>query len=545
MKNNKELWVGIIASLAASFMLFIYAPLELYFNNVFEFWFDLPTLFPVLAELFGICAIVSIVVFALLHKFNRKLYRGFLVAYFIIYIASYIQGNYMVQNLPLLDGHKVDWSQYSAERWGSLILWFVVAGVIIVIYRKFHKETFGTIVKFVSVCVSLMLLVTLLSLCVMKNGTVKKNNYCLTYKNMMQMSEDRNLIVLVLDCVDSGAFDRVLENHPEYAEILEDFTYFDDAMSTYGFTEYSIPYIYGGEWYEYQGSVFDYGNNALNNSPLISRVKQMDYRMGLYSEDFPMTEECLLDYDNIVASNGKITSWKTFALNQLKFIGLRYAPFELKKYCIFDTNSFWELREVEGADQAFTMSNEKFYYTELEKEVTLTKDKVFKFIHIEGAHEPFQYDANMQRKENATYEDNIEASMAIVKKYLDKLKNAGVYDNSAIIILADHGWDANYDHWVSRQDSLLLVKGVEEKHPMQISSAPVSYTDLQEAYRRILEGKMSTELFDCKEGESRERRFLWYDPRETEGALYEYIQTGKADDESTFLPTGVIYEYAK
>ena len=43
--GNDEKMAGVLLTLAACFMFFIYSPLELYFTNKNEFWFDFPLLF--------------------------------------------------------------------------------------------------------------------------------------------------------------------------------------------------------------------------------------------------------------------------------------------------------------------------------------------------------------------------------------------------------------------------------------------------------------------------------------------------------------------
>ena len=75
-----------------------------------------------------------------------------------------------------------------------------------------------------------------------------------------------------------------------------------------------------------------------------------------------------------------------------------------------------------------------------------------------------------------------------------------------------------------------MIKGRSESHDtMQISQAPVSFADLQEAYLRLLDGQQSEAAFDWKEGDTRERRYLRYSFSETDH-LVEYIQKGHAQD---------------
>ena len=92
-----------------------------------------------------------------------------------------------------------------------------------------------------------------------------------------------------------------------------------------------------------------------------------------------------------------------------------------------------------------------------------------------------------------------------------------------------------------RQCALLLIKGRNEHHDtMQISQAPISFEDLQEAYVRLLDGRRSDEVFDWKEGDARERRFLRYSFLDDDH-MQEYMQTGYASDMDTMIPTGREY----
>lgn len=46
---------------------------------------------------------------------NTKVYNIGLAMYFIAFISSYIQGNFLVKNLPGLDGTQPVWKDYISE----------------------------------------------------------------------------------------------------------------------------------------------------------------------------------------------------------------------------------------------------------------------------------------------------------------------------------------------------------------------------------------------------------------------------------------------
>ena len=114
----------------------------------------------------------------------------------------------------------------------------------------------------------------------------------------------------------------------------------------------------------------------------------------------------------------------------------------------------------------------------------------------------------------------------------------------AMIVMADHGFGYKDGEEVplGRNNPLLAVKGMGEHHDiMQISEAPIAYDDLQEAYRRLLDGASSDQVFDAKEGDDRVRRYLYYDFTD-EDHMVEYELHGHAEDVENLKPTGRVFD---
>ena len=95
---------GILCSLALSFLIFIYAPLELYLVNQDDFWFDIYTIFPYLMGMFLISCTVCIAVLIGIRIIRVQIYESILSALFAVFIATYVQGTFLSSNLPPLDG---------------------------------------------------------------------------------------------------------------------------------------------------------------------------------------------------------------------------------------------------------------------------------------------------------------------------------------------------------------------------------------------------------------------------------------------------------
>ncbi len=352
------------------------------------------------------------------------------------------------------------------------------------------------------------------------------------------MSKDKNFVILVLDALDSGTFQEVMYENPDYKEIFQDFTYYPNTMGTYPYTSRSIPYILSGKWFENKELFVKYNENAYKSTGLFVELEKENYKLGVYETMMPNTNSSIFRFDNVYESNASIKSYAAFALLECKLVWFKYAPFQLKSICKIDTKEF-NLEREDDQEQLPLFQGENIpFYEDIQKEdMTFTNQKCFKFIHIEGAHVPFCYDKDVNYIENGTYEQNIEASVTITKAYLEKLKSCGVYDNSVIIVMSDHGYKWIDGHSYGRQNPLLMIKGIGEKHAIDITNAPISYEDLQSAYRKLLEGETGRSVFEWKEGDQRERRYLWYKFLE-ENHMVEYIQTGDAADPDSMYPTG-------
>ncbi|MGN0435516.1 MAG: membrane protein insertase YidC [Wujia sp.] len=542
--NKKQMNVflpGIFLSLVASFMICAFAPMELYSTNVNEFTFDSRLLIPVVIKMFAIGFLASALVMTILYMINETLYNVVLVVYFIAFVVTYVQGTYMAGSIPVLDGTPVDWSIYRKQNIATLILLIVVLMICFSIIKLAKMQGMYKVTKVFSLFIMIILSFTMLYEFFDNHADMnKENDRYVSANNMFEMSKNQNFVILLLDCVDARVMTQLMEENPEYKEIFEDFTYYRNTMCTYPYTTQSIPFILTGQWYENEQSYEDYCREAYANSPLLVELEKRDYKIGLYEKDLPGIGD-YDRYDNIIYADEAKVNFKDFSYLELKAMGFKYFPYFVKEHFGYDNTDFNNLRYNDDIE-IFSDVDDQFYRFMKNSTVTLTEQKTFKFIHIEGGHSPFRYNENVERIENATYETNVQACMTITRDYLQMLKDSGVYDNSVILVMADHGYEGGKNNGIDRQNPILFIKGIDEKHELQINEAPISYDDLQDAYIKLLDGATGDEVFPYKEGDERERRYIVYALRDKEH-MYEYVQTGYATDLDTLVQTGETYIY--
>ena len=545
-KNTYSIRSGALIAFALCFTLFVYAPYELYVTNQLEFWFTAGQMLPYVLGLFAAAFLAILLVLYIARRINEKLYNFASIACLVVLICSWVQGSFLVWDLPAMDGKSVDWGSYPVDRICSIALWVIVIAAALLLAKKLGGSRLVKYGTYAALAVALILAITLGTVFLTTELSDKSRSLIATDEDMFAYSEDENLLIVVLDAVDSTAFEQSMARDEHYSEIFSDFTYFRNTVGGYPYSQLSIPLILTGRWYEAQQSFADYEREAYASSPLLERLDQEGYRKGLYLYDgYSLAAIDPDSFENLSQDQPEPDSALYMCKLLIKMTIIKHAPWDLK-YLGYDLPGRLNESIKYGGDDGlnyFDWSDLSFYNTlKNESPITAGGEKRFKYIHLEGAHEPHVYDKDFNVLDSSPYRDVIEANFTMLDLFLSQLKEAGVYDNTAIVIMSDHGSHNDTDLCTINQNPILLIKGRGEQHDeLTVSHAPISFDDLQQAYQRLLDGEGSDGVFDWSEGDERSRRFIWYEMADNT-LLTEYEQTGSAEDMTTLLPTGTVYE---
>lgn len=528
-----------IIAFVISFMFFIYEPLVVYSSNTEDFWFDFSALITNNLIFLGSSVLIATIFSMIIYVFSKIIkkefvYDWYLLLFSTVFIVTYIQGNYLASSLPTLDGSPINWDSYTKQCITSIILCLVVLIINITLYIKI-KNNYKKAISYISLGILAMLTISLIPI-LSSNPQIynKKGVYASTLDNYNKLSSNSNFVILLVDMEDSRTFQKVLEDTGK-TELLKDFTYFPDTLSAYPFTRESIPFVLSGEWYEAETNINDYYNKALNESKLIEDLKSRNYDVNIYEQDLFWTDKKALEIENIQIVNSKMDLF-TFFKQEAKYTMFKYLPFPLKKYSSIETLNYNNCRMEESAKKLFKSDNQEAYNA-LDK-ISIQEKNYFQFIHTDGGHYPWDTNGKFEKIENGTYEDKIEASITYIEKYINRIKESNQYDNTAIILMADHG-NNGYEP-VGRQNPILYIKGKNEKHDkMAISNKKVSYDDLNKSiYNDLLDGKKSDELLKDID-DNRIRRFIWYKDYDD---MEEQILDGHAWETEKLVSTGKKYK---
>ena len=541
-QNSKTLSFspGLLLSFTMSFLLCFFAPLKLYFTNLSEFKYDLYAFAPLIILLFLGCFAIFAAVYFILCRLSEKAYLLFLAIGMIALLGFYAEGNFLTSLLPPTDGSAIDWSLYGRANLISLAVWAAAAALVIFILARYRKQGFTIFVRLTCSLLSVILFVTLAIVAFANNGFAKRETVSVTNDMLNVYSEDRNFILMVIDAADAHAFTRQLEtSDPEYAAYFKDFTYYPDTLAAYPYTLTAIPQMLTGIRYEAQSDYRSYFLNSIRDSHFLNTLRKENYIGGMYdSTDFICDDAVMFQYENIKPIPYGIANRKSFLLDEIWVIYYLHVPWPLKKY---RENAIYTLQnESPGNPRYFEWYNDAFYEYCRNHPFEKRNEKTFKFIHLEGAHPYYRLDKNLndiRETGEPNYDTSLEAACTVMHEYLETLKKEGIYDNSVIIILGDHGFPDGSPYG-DRHNPVFLVKGLNETHPFAVSDKAMSYDYLPEIYQNLLNGKTGEEIYPFKTHEAVVRRYLWHDYNKPE-YLVEYECAGTfAGEENAIRETG-------
>lgn len=546
---NSNILCWLVLCLEFSFMLCIFAPLNVFFPNQTEFWFSLTDILPMMILAFLIITSILAIIGLVFAKRNLFVFLFDFVLSITIYL--YIQGNYVPREYGVLNGSSIDWSSYKGYAITSIVL-LTVCGIFgIVLAWKFRNKIF-LVGKYIALFLMLVQIITIGTLYVQNHDLAKTGDTKIVTDNkLFELSGKNNILIFILDTFDSKYMQDILEEDDgeNYYQLFKDFTYYPDTLSGYPTTKPSLPLILTGEWYENQTTYEEYIRKAYEENVLYKTLKEKDYSVGLYTTDMFIDGDIDF-YENVQLGEYKIKNYKDFMLDLTRLVLFNYLPHQLKRYFYLDTAAFDELRSVDGLEsgiQAYSTSVEQFYNQLLNKKISISDDKrnCLKLYHTMGVHEPYTFDKELKTIDGREYTpyDEARGNFRVLEEYFKELKDEGLYDSSTIVIMADHG------HIDKSQNALFMIKNRDDVGDrLTISDKKMSWDYLRSIWLALVNEEKVDEKFieSCYAGD---RRFLYYTWLDTWEAAYlpymeEYYCRGEAQKVENLIPSGMVY-YSK
>ena len=297
----------------------------------------------------------------------------------------------------------------------------------------------------------------------------------------------RNVLVIFLDRAIGGFFSYMMEEDSSLEEKFSGFTYYPNTVSFGGLTLTGSPPVYGGYEYTPQNmnkrkdeALVDKHNEALKMLPVlfmqngfVSTVTDLSWAnydwipdLRIF-DDFPeiRREPTMRVYNDVWLSSHPEFTKLVSVSESLKrnFIWLSFFKImpPLARQTIYDEGSWWSPKSENDGVQAYLNSYSVMDLLPELTDFTSQKD-TFTILVNECPHEPL-----MLNYPNYTLEDtqntgpypldsdpHYNSTFGAIKRleeFFDYLKENNVYDNTRIIIVADHGGGSGLDELIPQQ----------------------------------------------------------------------------------------------
>jgi len=513
MNAHKNTALALVTGILFGGHLFLLAPLTIYFANHNEFRIELSQ---ILLYLLTASVVSSVFVFALILVLHRKGYFRLVALLMGLGLYLYIQFYYFVWDYGIFDGREMDWNQNLLPGVFELCGIASIAVVSLYFSRRFIAPTL------------ILLSVLFIGESLINFESYRKYNALVESMpdaedrmlgSVLELSPERNVIILLVDTLQSDVFEELVNENPELKRELPGFTYFRNSSGLFPYTHLSKIAILTGAHYQPLEKLADY----------YSRVNDQ-YVHGIIGKNGGLVS--YLDVSNNLEYLSGSSQARIHEIAKLfDVVMFRQAPHFIKPIIL--NNHAFRLQQVYAGEKGmYKVQRDLEVLSSLSRESYVgTNALAFKFFHLWGAHPSGVLDENCELRDEPVFSREAMKAQAFcvlksVADYLDALRDLDVYDNSLIILVADHGshfpigsQSGSFnegtvpDFVMASAYPTIAVKNFGHVVGFQVSDAPVALTDIAAT---ILQGvdfanaQSGRDLFSIKQGELRPRKFFYF-----------------------------------
>ena len=415
--------------------------------------------------LFAAIVLAAILWILLKMLFKEKAADVMLLVMWGGFVIAYAQMLLLNSGMTSITGDNANYGSLTPGHIANLLIWVIVTFLPLCVWMVFRakKKEF----KYEKALVLTMLIIfgmQIAGLVVTDVSTELPRGFdeeplCFSYEPILTFNPDDNILVFVLDRLDAAYMTDTLERYPELNQQLDGFTFYQDNISEFPSTFPSITNMLTQHYYRDELTFAEYWEEAWSQHNVVDALRENGFSTNMYLDSL----STFGDFNQIEnrTNNLRKDIITVNLMNTLNCIGRlslgRLSPYFLKNYFInpLDSafgNKFYALSNTDYV-QPTAVGNEsdmKFYDYIRQNEFTADcKKRVFNFIHLNCSHADwnihvttggYHYDEKSGViSPGGTYMDSTRACFEILNTFFEKMKKIGVYDNSTIILLADHG----------------------------------------------------------------------------------------------------------
>jgi len=513
---------------------------------------------------------------------KSSIYEKAISLCFAVGLLLWIQGNILVRRYGLLDGREIDWDAQAVSGVIDVTLWITV-----IIAAFFASSLCARIVRQASLALILIQLISVALLIPQGRGKPGSHNPVANEEPIFNFSNEHNVIILVLDSLQSDYFREIINENSYYKDIFKGFTYYRNTVGGYPFTHAVVSLMLTGRYYENTVPYDEFAKEVFSSDSLPKILKKAGYQVDLLkNEDLALfyVDETIASHlgslrhligERIFREEGVIVE-AGFLFDVTLF---RYLPHTLKRKVynnqkwFFATLCFEKFIQESPANQYVDAWRYRVDIEFIRKMAQIAKPDsdrpTFKYIHLWIPHPPPRVNEHLKYEElersRDGYKRQTRGALNLANMLLEALRRMGVYDKTMVFVLADHGYgqriemgehtpgkDANLkisplDKMKGAAYPLLLVKPFRATGELRVSDAPVSLSDVAKTVlsELKLDGEIpGASIFSMRDSDSRSRRFLFHNNERVYigkdyylAPMEEYIVSGPVWQDESWHPT--------
>lgn len=518
--GNSDVVTYLVGSAFVLFPILLYLPGSIYLANVGEFTLRLLDFLIIFLTAFllstaiaaGLCSIAPAVIK------SRMVSLAFALG-----LLFWVQGSILVWDYGVFDGRDIPWNVHWTRGLVDTPVWLAVVSCSMwkpdLTVRIFRPAAI------LIIAVQSLILTYYAIMDVTRPSESDARHFAIDYDHKYRYSATSNVILIVLDAFQSDVFQEIHAGEPEFTSDLEGFTYFRNAVAGSTYTELAIPALLTGEVYDNSRPRGDFLREVYLDHSIMAQLKRHGFVVDIYPWVGWGNES--IYFDTAIASNLKrvdggsrseptLTEKKAKeALHLLDLSIFRVVPHYLKPYVYNEQK--WLMTYIasyllpEGVKHAVIKEDQHSIGAMFDKApIELPADRrerVFKYYHLSGVHSPLSVNSDLEFTTNVfpfsrgNYVLQAKANLRYLGRFFSRLKSAGLYDQSMILVVGDHGSGETPEMYIEppnasrepmrlegttrnfRRDKaraipLVLIKPSGAGGPLKVSSAPVSLTDV-------------------------------------------------------------------
>jgi len=509
----------------------VFATLSIYVGNSAEFTSSLPAMLLVVLPY----AVALVVVMGLpglvMTEQGRARYEAMLCA---LAILLWLQSNILVWNYGVLDGSSINWLDGAWRGALDISIWVIVLWLASKTYQRSGK---GLLVAAVATLIIQTLAAAM---------TLTGNPEILETRDIaantegrdaaMRFSVDKNIVHIVMDGFQSDIFAAILANSVEHdlKAKLRGFTYFDQHLGAYPYTQLTVPAMLSGKLFPNEEPVESFIGDTLRGETIINTAFAAGYEIDIAAPVALKNVYVQGEYSNAygISSSGHVDAIDYARTDAAKLIDLalfRVVPHFVK--ALVHRDELWVFQATAQVNTYLQMQyfSDLAFLDELAEGMSADRDvPVYKMIHVMLSHRPFVGNDRCEfdgRKPGSREEVLIHAKCGLVAvlNVLQRMKDLGIYDNSLIVLMADHGAWLPIENFASSDQVNALVVGMatptlaikppNANHEFQVSSIASSIIDVPATIADVAGFEtrfIGKSVFSIAADEARQRHHLTY-----------------------------------